>query len=191
MTADCDGRTCPGISCKISCVVDDHTVELTRAEPLPASSSQQLPVVSGSVLLPQVASFGPLDWVLVMYMEKGFAIMAGKSDGLQVLSLTHGRCVAHEDEAACWREVDDNWSIMLGEDSKHYEITGVTLFRNVERERMFLQEVDAMACGATDVSVEDGAAMYEDSPLKRQVTLHEAHLVGLLNSLISRTQLAL
>jgi hypothetical protein len=115
---------------------------------------------------------------LVIYKsEKGhsrpaFSIFAGNSECLQVLPLTHERCNTHQDEAACWREVEDNWNIMLGKESKHYEITAVTLFRNVEREELFLREVEALSCVARDTVVYDGGAgvKSEDAHIKRQVT---------------------
>jgi len=44
-------------------------------------------------------------------------------------------------EAACWRDVEDNWAIMLGNEFRNYEITGMTLFRCEERERLFLAKV--------------------------------------------------
>lgn len=142
--------------------------------PLPACFSQQLPVVSGTLLIPAVDCFGPLDWVLVVYdIEPGkkkspFFIMAGNSDNLQVLHLMHHECMAHEDEGACWREVEDNWSIMLGNESKNYEITAITLFRNDERERLFLQEVEALA-EKPHTSSADSAGDSDVDPMKRQV----------------------
>jgi hypothetical protein len=182
VSKDYDGGRCQGVACKISRVIDDHKVELTRAHPLPACFSQQLPIVRGTLLLPAVASFGPLDWVLVVFqIEKGknrplFSIMAGNSERFQVMSLTHERCVARPDEAACWREVEDNWNIMLGNDSKNYEITGVTLFRNAERERMFVEELvqlEAQACALRGVSSRCDTEQLASDPLKQQVIGHE------------------
>ncbi len=98
-----------------------------------------------------------------------------------MLPLTHERCSTHQDEAACWREVEDNWSTMLGNESKHYEITAVTLFRNVEREELFLREVEALSCVARDTAVYDGGAgvKSEDAHMKRQV-MCEAVFVAVL-----------
>jgi hypothetical protein len=158
----------------VSLVIDNCTVELVRTVPLPACFSQQLPVVNGTLLIPAVDCFGPLDWVLVVYdIEPGkkkspFFIMAGNSDNLRVLHLMHRECMAREDEGACWREVEDNWSIMLGNESKNYEITAITLFRNDERERLFLQEVEALA-EKPRTSSADSAGDSDVDPLKRQV----------------------
>jgi hypothetical protein len=95
-------------------------------------------------------------------------MLAGASERLQVLPLTHDRCNTHEDEAACWREVEEDWGIMLGGEGKHYEISAVTLLRNAERDRMFLREVEALK---RDAGAADGAAAAEVAALKRQVAL--------------------
>ncbi len=102
--------------------------------------------------------------------------MAGNSERFQVLPLTHDVCIAHPDEAACWREVEDNWNIVLGNDSKNYEITGVTLFRNIERERMFVEELDALATASRDASLigsSNDANPLEIDALKQQVARPE------------------
>ena len=157
-------------------MIDNRTVELVRKQPLPAAFSQLLPADAGIVLLPEVQHFSPLDWVLVVFnmdaskRKAEFAIMAGKSDSMQVLPLTHDGCATSKDQAACWREVEDNWSIMLGSEAKNYEITGVTLFRNVGRESMFVQEVEGLAGGARHATIDEDVGASSNLPLKRQVT---------------------
>ena len=68
--------------------------------------------------------------------------------------------------------MEDNWSIMLGNEAKNYEITAVTLFRNEERERMFVKEVQGLAEGVRHATVDERAGDSSDLPLKRQVMGH-------------------
>jgi hypothetical protein len=136
--------------------------------------------------MPVCARFTPLDNVLVVYKRPKaasrvkFDVFPGSSNGLRVMRLVPSDCSRSAQAAACWRDVEDNWAIMLGNEFCNYEITGITLFRCEERERLFLDEVNHLkrvsphrphpdfSCG-TDKS---DAEKEQRSALQRQVMAH-------------------
>ena len=111
-------------------------------------AAAQLPLAANVSIMPVRARFTPLDNVLVVYKRPNaarktkFDVFPGSSNGLSVLRLFPSDCSRSAQAAECWRDVEDNWAIMLGNEFCNYEITGITLFRCEERERLFLDEVD-------------------------------------------------
>jgi len=91
---------------------------------------------------------------LVMYKKTGkqskFDLFPGKSnptDGskaLELVQLSSADCSGNDAVAACWRDVENHWEVMLGTEFKNYEISRITMFRNKVRERVFYQELQGL-----------------------------------------------
>jgi GTPase SAR1 family protein len=134
-----NGGKVQGVICKVSFVKSNKILTLTRDPP----SGAQLPLAlaRGASIAPMLESFSVSDHVSVVLNQKPpFALFAGVTNDVFTLQLEPSDC-SRSNEAACWREVEDNWAIMLGHEFQNYEITGMTLFRCDERERLFLEEV--------------------------------------------------
>jgi hypothetical protein len=139
---DSDDLKVDGIICAVADVVKEDQLVLVRTH-----STALLPLAAGGAIMPVRASFTPLDNVLVVYKRVDAAdrkapydVFPGSSNDLRILRLVPGDC-ARSAEAACWRDVEDNWAIMLGNEFCNYEITAMTLFRCEERERLFMREL--------------------------------------------------
>ncbi len=144
VAVDSDGVKVEGVPCVVTEVVKDDQLILTRKQP---GCAAPLPLTANVSIMPLCARFTPLDNVLVVYKRpnaasKKFDVFPGSSNGLRVLRLFPSDCSRSARAAACWRDVEDNWAIMLGNEFCNYEITGITMFRCDERERLFLDEVN-------------------------------------------------
>jgi GTPase SAR1 family protein len=129
-----------GVICKVASVKSKKILTLRREPP----SDVKLPLdrACGASIEPMLESFSVLDQVSVVLKQRPpFTVFPGVSNEVDILQLRPGDC-NRSDEAACWRDVEDNWAIMLGHEFQNYEITGMTLFRCEERERLFLKEVE-------------------------------------------------
>ena len=179
---DSDGTKVEGVPCVVTQVVKDDQLILTRKQP---GCAAQLPLAANVSIMPVRDRFTPLHNVLVVYKRpnaanKKFDVFPGSSNGLRVMRLFPSDCSRSAQAAECWRDVEDNWAIMLGNEFRNYEITGITLFRCEERERLFLDEVNHLkrisphrphadfSC-ATDKS---GAEQEQRSALQQQVMGH-------------------
>ena len=143
---DANGSAVEGVRCKVSEVINDDRLVLARVDPAGAA---ELPLAPDVTIIPMCSSFSAIDNVLVVYKRikpdgtAPFALFPGETNALRILRLQPSDC-SGSNVAACWREVEDNWAIMLGNDVQNYEITGMTLFRCEEREKLFLQEVEQL-----------------------------------------------
>jgi GTPase SAR1 family protein len=143
---DANGSAVEGVHCKVSEVINDDQLVLARVDPAGAAA---LPLAPDVTIMPMCSSFSAIDNVLVVYKRINpdgtapFALFPGETNALHILRLQPSDC-SGSNEAACWREVEDNWAIMLGHEFQNYEITGMTLFRCEEREKLFLQEVEQL-----------------------------------------------
>jgi hypothetical protein len=143
--ADSDGSKVEGVRCSVTNVVNDHELVLARVQASPAA---QLPLAADVCIMPMCKSFTVSDNVLVVYKRPSdkrapFDVFPGASNPLRIARLVPSDC-SRSAEAACWRDVEDNWAVMLGTEFQNYEITGMTLFRCEERERLFLNEVKSL-----------------------------------------------
>jgi hypothetical protein len=161
---DYDGRKVEGVLCLVTEVIkDDHLILMRAPAPTvsdselwtgwdahPASHlpSSHLPLSADLSFMPVRASFSPKDDVLVVYKRPDatqrrppFEVFPGSSNRLRIARLLPSDC-CRVAEAAHWRDVEDNWAIMLGNEFYNYEITRITLFRCEERERLFMDELD-------------------------------------------------
>jgi hypothetical protein len=125
-------------------VVNDDELVLARLQPPPTAL---LPLAADVCLMPVQQSFTASDNVLVVYKRATpsdkrapFDVFPGTLNPLRVARLVPSDC-SRSAEAACWRDVEDNWAIMLGNEFRNYEITGMTMFQCEERERLFLAQV--------------------------------------------------
>jgi hypothetical protein len=136
------GGQVQGVICKVSALKSNKILKLTREPP----SDVQLPLVvaPGATIAPMLESFSVSDRVSVVLKQRPpFALFPGVTAQVHTLRLEPSDC-SRSAEAACWRDVEDNWAIMLGNEFRNYEITGMTLFRCEERERLFLAEVSRL-----------------------------------------------
>ena len=99
---------------------------------------------------PSLSSFSCSDNVLVMF-EKGdgdkknaFKVFAGSKNKLLLCRLTPHTCSASIHAACCWSELQDYFAIVMGPEFQNYEMTALTLFRNDQRSRAFVQEMRGM-----------------------------------------------
>jgi hypothetical protein len=132
-----------GVLCTVAASVNPIELNL-----VPGDLRSQTPqTFAGATLLPCEPSFGPNDHVLVMYKQKGqkpkFDLFPGRSEGLELAELAPSDCSSSA-AAACWRDIQNHWELMLGTEFKNYEMTRVTLFRNRSREQLFFQELHAL-----------------------------------------------
>lgn len=136
------GGQVQGIICKVSALKSNKILTLTRDPP----SDVQLPLVIafGATIAPMLESFSVSDRVSVVLKQRPpFALFPGVTAQVHTLRLEPSDC-SRSAEAACWRDVEDNWAIMLGNEFRNYEITDMTLFRCEDRERLFLAEVNRL-----------------------------------------------
>ena len=103
----------------------------------------------GITLLPCQGSFGPNDHVLVIYKtgkKPSIDVFSGKSkdDQLKMCEMTSADCRGNIAVAECWRDVENHWEVMLGTESKNYEISRITMFRNLSREKLFNNELQSL-----------------------------------------------
>jgi hypothetical protein len=156
-----------GVLCRVAVVVSDMAAELVRA----SNPDDPPPKSVGAALLPCERSFGPNDNVLVMYKKQEgkrakFELFSGRSKGLEIAEMTPADCSTSA-VAACWRDVENHWELMLGKEFKNYEMTRVTMFRNRSREELFFRELRELKAAAaflprdSDFSVEDDKTLIE------------------------------
>ncbi len=131
-----------GVICKVSAVKSNKILTLTR-EP-PSDCHSPVVVTVGATIAPMLESFSVADRVSVVLKQRPpFALFPGVTAEVHTLRLEPSDC-SRSSEATCWREVEDNWAIMLGNEFRNYEITSMTLFRCEDRERLFLAEVSRL-----------------------------------------------
>ncbi len=151
VSVDSDHRRVEGIRCLVSEVIDNDKLVLERVQ---SPTAVPLPLAADVCIMPILESFTVLDYVLVVYRRTKetdrrapFDLFPGATNLLRIARLTPGDCNGGT-EAICWRDIEDNWAIMLGTEFQNYEITGMTLFRCEERERLFLAEVERLEIAA-------------------------------------------
>jgi len=146
-----DGDKCnvEGLRCLVRDINGDCSFVLERVD---SSSSLPLPL-AGVCIMPTRTSFRATDNVLVVYKRAKpddrrppFDLYPGapaEQCQYSIARLQPNDC-NRAAEAAVWRDVEDNWAMMLGSEFQNYEITGITLFRCEGRERLFLSEVEQL-----------------------------------------------
>ena len=138
-----------GVICRVSAVMSETKIVLVPD----TASAPALQLEAGATIFPMLDSFSFEDHVLVLYyplqvsvvpkQRQAFALFPGVTAEVHTLRLEPSDC-SRSSEATCWREVEDNWAIMLGSEFRNYEITSMTLFRCEDRERLFLAEVSRL-----------------------------------------------
>ena len=99
---------------------------------------------------PSLSSFSCCDNVLVIFEKCGddkknaFKVFAGSRNNLRLCRLTPSTCSASIHAACCWSELQDYFAIVMGPEFQNYEMTALTLFRNDQRSRAFVQEMRGM-----------------------------------------------
>jgi hypothetical protein len=100
---------------------------------------------------PSLSSFSSLDHVLVIFeklpdIDKStpFKVFAGCRNNLRLCRLTPASCSTSIHAACCWSDLQDYFAIAMGPEFQNYEITALTLFRNDNRARAFLQHMSNM-----------------------------------------------
>ena len=97
-----------------------------------------------------LSSFCCSDNVLVIFEKCGedknnvFKVFAGTRKNLRLCRLTPSTCSASVHAACCWSELQDYFAIVMGPEFHNYEITALTLFRNDERARAFMEQMRGM-----------------------------------------------
>jgi hypothetical protein len=179
---DGDGSNVEGVRCLVTDVITDNQLILKRKHP---GSAAPLPLASNVSIMPVCASFTPLHNVLVVYKRPAdttrapFDVFPGSSNRLRILRLASSDCSRSALAAACWRDVEDNWAIMLGNEFRNYEITGITLFRCEERERLFLDEVNYLKRISSHRSLPDFSCKIDKSESERaQRTALQQQIMG-------------
>ena len=143
---DYNGKPLDGVACRIAEVVSPQRIRLVRCH----ATDGPLPRLMGVTLMPLLRSFTVSDHVVVIYepipwgdevWQPPLDIFPGSNGRhTQIIRLSLSNCSSSVATETCWREVKDHWSIMLGSEIKNYDITGMTIFRNPQRERLFLDE---------------------------------------------------
>ena len=154
---DSDSSVVEGILCCVAHVASQNQLSLSRAAAASDSGpSKALPLRAGVTLIPLRTSFTPLDNVLVVYKRllptdrrAKFAVFPGVVGSLKIARMAPKDSISNAACAVYWREVEDNWAIMLGSEFQNYELTRVTLFHNAEREQLFLTEVQRLKDAAS------------------------------------------
>ena len=98
---------------------------------------------------PRLQRFCAHDNVLVVFgplqKRSKFLVFPGSRSSLRLCRLTPAICNLNLDAAACWTQVQDNFSISTGTLlSQFYEITALTLLQNHQRGAAFLNAVDTL-----------------------------------------------
>jgi hypothetical protein len=107
-------------------------------------------VGDGLAEAPSLGSFSSLDNVLVVFEKSSsdkkneFKVFAGCRNNLRLCRLTPSTCSTSPHVARCWSELQDYFAIVMGPEFQNYEITALTLFRNDERARAFVQHMSDM-----------------------------------------------
>jgi hypothetical protein len=97
-----------------------------------------------------LSSFSCSDNVLVIFEKSAtdkkneFILFAGSRSNLRMCRLTAADRGSSRDAAECWCELQDYFAIVMGPEFQNYEITALTLFRNDERARAFVQHMSDM-----------------------------------------------
>jgi ankyrin repeat protein/GTPase SAR1 family protein len=133
-----------GVECFVEATVSANEV-LVYAE----NHDSAFSTCQGITLLPCLRSFGPNDHVLVICKtgkKTSLDVFSGKGkdDQLKMCQMTTADCRRNSAVAECWRDVENHWEVMLGTESKNYEISRITMFRNLSRERMFSNEIQSL-----------------------------------------------
>jgi GTPase SAR1 family protein len=108
------------------------------------------PADVGDELGATLDSFSCMDNVLVILEKHSvesrspYILFPGQRNDLHICRLTPVACNASADAACCWSELQDYFAIVMGPEFQNYEITALTLFRNEERARVFMQQVAGM-----------------------------------------------
>lgn len=171
-----------GILCRVAAFVSPIVLNLVRVE----NPDCPPPKCVGATLLPCQLSFGPNDNVLVMFKQVGnrvkFELFPGRSDVLEMAELTPADCSSTA-IAACWRDVQNHWELMLGTEFKNYEMTRVTMFRNRSREQLFFQELHTLKARAASRSCETEWPVIADAtPVEKEKRLQlQAQTMGHFN----------
>ena len=99
---------------------------------------------------PSFGSFSCFDNVLVVFQRSAddkspqFLQFAGNRNNLRLCRLTAATRGSSRDAAECWSELQDYFAIVMGPEFENYELTALTLFRNDERARAFVQQMTGM-----------------------------------------------
>ena len=177
---DTDGSKVDGVRCCVTDVIKDDELNLARMQP-PAAA--RLPLEANVCIMPIRQSFTASDNVLVVYKRADdkralFDVFPGTSNPLQIVRLIPSDC-SRSIDAACWRDVEDNWAIMLGKEFCNYEITGITLFRCEERERLFLTEVKRLESDAQQRPHPDFSCSVDVSDAQKDArAAHQLQVMG-------------
>jgi hypothetical protein len=142
-----------GHDCSVEQVVDERAfvIVFSDYQDLAWDNSSCLHMLSPATKIYRICSdFSCCDNVLVVFENDAssganrpkFKLFPGRpSSGLQSAFLTRQSCCSG-DLGLVWAEVEDNWAVMLGNEYPNYEIDTLTLFRNQDREQLFLHEVN-------------------------------------------------
>jgi GTPase SAR1 family protein/t-SNARE complex subunit (syntaxin) len=96
---------------------------------------------------PQLQRFCAHDNVLVVFgplvskPKPKFLVFPGSSVKLQLCRLTPAYCRQDLGAACCWSELQDQFSVVMGNEFEMYEITALTLMRNDVRAKKFTYNV--------------------------------------------------
>jgi len=149
---DYNGKPTDGVACRVADVVAPRRFRLVRCH----ATDGPLPRLVGVTLMPLVRSFTVSDHVVVLYepipssrgqeaWQPPLDIFPGSNgQHTQMIRLSPGNYSSSSATETCWREVKDHWSIMMGCEIKNFDITGMTIFRNPVRERLFLEEANEL-----------------------------------------------
>ena len=146
------------VLCRVTDVVSDIEFKVLRADhndqPIQGwDNDQPIPHCVGAKMMPCESSFGPNDNVLVIYkLQAGnrkpkFDLFPGRSEGLALAEITPADCF-NSTVAACWRDIENHWELMLGTEFKNYEMTRVTMFLNRSREELLFRELHDLKASA-------------------------------------------
>ena len=84
--------------------------------------------------------FGPI----VSNPKPKFLVFPGSSANLQLCRLTPALCQNDLTAACCWSELQDQFSVVMGQEFEMYEITALTLMRNDARAARFTANVQRL-----------------------------------------------
>lgn len=178
-----EGIPVDGVRCKVSEVISDTQLVFQRLEP--SVKPKPLPLAPDVTIMPFSPSFTASDNVLVVYKQQPgrkqkIDLFPGISNLLRIIRLVPSDCISSAELSECWREVEDNWAIVLGSEFQNYEITGITLFHCQAGEQAFLNEVSRLKKIAKHRSPPDFSCVMDEidvdkrnrSALQKQVMRH-------------------
>jgi hypothetical protein len=99
---------------------------------------------------PSLSGFSSLDNVLVIFEKADndkrneFRLFHGNKNNLRICRLTPSSCNMSLDAAVCWSQLQDQFTIGLGDSFEYFEMTALQLYRNDERARAFMQHMSDM-----------------------------------------------